>query len=141
MAYGKEQIKEITNFTINTEDLSRSAATRRFDVTGEKDAEFTLQIFSTPAFTSVPNKFYNFSTKSFGVEQTPQNSLKIKMLYNKYHNRINFPANAGGDTYTFLLLTPKETTQLNFGTIVYSFSFFPLSFSGKFIIEFKLTPI
>ena len=105
-------MKKINSFNINENDLAAVSGVRQFTVSGEKDAEFILQVFDT----SSPVKFYDFATKSFSATFTSTSSSKVKMKSDSYNGSINFPANASGDTYTILLIVPLDKeTELTFG--------------------------
>ena len=108
-------MKKITNFIIDTSSLTASGLSRTFTVSGEKDAEFILQVFNTPTGSSDLVDFYDFTSLSFTTGFTTKNSLNVKMLGNSYNGVIKFPANASGDTYTVLLLAPpNKDTELSF---------------------------
>lgn len=109
-------MKNITRFTVDTSDLSQNKNSRQFVVAGEQEAKFTLQVFDSA------QKFYNFSTKLFTAGVDSHKNLKITMEGEDYNNYIDFPADNNGLTYTFLLITPSETTQINIGKITNSFS-------------------
>ena len=110
-------MKKITNFIIDRSSLTAAGSTRAFTVNGEKDAEFTLQVFNSPTGASDLLDFYDFASLSFTAGVTTKNSLKIKMTSNSYSGVIKFPTNASGDTYTILLLTPPDKdTELTFGS-------------------------
>ena len=103
-------MKKINNFSIKTSDLAATASSRQYTVGGEKDAEFILQIFNSD------QEFYDFATKSFSTTFTSTSSLNVKMNSTSFNGNIKFPANASGDTYTILLLTPPDKdTELSFG--------------------------
>ena len=103
-------MKKINNFSIKTSDLAATASSRQYTVGGEKDAEFILQIFNSD------QEFYDFATKSFSTTFTSTSSLNVKMNSTSFNGNIKFPANASGDTYTILLLTPPDKeTELTFG--------------------------
>tara|TARA_R100001463_G_scaffold5661_2_gene19101 strand:+ start:8059 stop:9369 length:1311 start_codon:yes stop_codon:yes gene_type:complete len=105
----------ITSFKINKKDLMATASTRNFTIQGDIGAEFELQVFATPASSSVAHKFYNFKTGVFGG-CTSENKLAVKMKSNSFSGAITFPANASGDTYSFLLLPAvHKGTTINFG--------------------------
>ena len=105
-------MKKINSFNINENDLAAVSGVRQFTVSGEKDAEFILQVFDT----SSPVKFYDFATKSFSATFTSTSSSKVKMKSDSYNGSINFPANASGDTYTILLIVPLDKeTELTLG--------------------------
>jgi hypothetical protein len=101
-------MRNINGFNINRNDLAATASSRQYTVNGEKDAEFILQVFDTPSGSSDPVAFYDFATKSFSVTFTSTSSLNVKMNSTSFSDKINFPANASGDTYTILLLTPPD---------------------------------
>ena len=113
-------MKKITNFTINRSDLTATvSSTRSFTVTGEKDAEFILQVFDG----SSPVKFYDFISRSFATGFISTNNLKVKMNSGSFNGNIKFPVNASGDTYTILLLTPPDKdTELSFSSGKNSYS-------------------
>ena len=117
-------MKKITNFIIDRSDLVATAPSiRSFTVSGEKDAEFILQVFDTPSSTSDPVAFYDFATKSFSTTFTSASSLNVKMKSTIFVSNISFPVNASGDTYTILLLTPpNKDTELGFGSGKNSYS-------------------
>lgn len=103
-------MKKITEFNIDTSDFAATTLSRQYNVVGQKDAEFILQVFNSS------QQFYNFTTKSFSATQTTTSSLQVKMKSSNFIGNINFPANGSGDTYTILLLTPSnKDTELSFG--------------------------
>ena len=105
----------ITSFTIDNKDLIAAASVRSFTITGDIGAEFTLQVFATPVDVNTAHKFYNFKTSTFGG-CTSENKLTVKMKSNSFSRSIAFPANASGDTYSFLLLPAIDKgTNINFG--------------------------
>ena len=111
-------MKKINSFNINESDLATTTSSRQYTVEGEKDAEFILQVFNSS------QQFYDFKTKSFSTTFTSTSSLGVKMSGgNSYNGSIDFPANASGDTYTILLLTPPDKdTELTFGQGANSYS-------------------
>jgi len=109
-------MKKITNFIIDRSSLTEAGSTRAFTVNGEKDAEFTLQVFNSPTGASDLLDFYDFASLSFTAGFVSTNNLNVKMTSNSYSGVIKFPTNASGDTYTILLLTqPDKDTELTFG--------------------------
>ena len=110
-------MKKINNFNVDISDLPAVALSRQYIVTGEKDAEFILQVFNSS------QQFYDFKSSSFSAAFTSTSSLSIKMKSNSYIGSINLPANGSGDTYTVLLLTPPDKdTILDFGESENSYS-------------------
>ena len=103
-------MKLITNFEIDESDLQTTSSLRQFIVTGEKDAEFMLQVINSS------QEFYNFNTRSFTSAFISQNNLSVKMKSAIHRDSILFPASASGDTYTIILTTTSDNnTQLDFG--------------------------
>ena len=116
-------MKTITNFNIDQSDLAVTSRVRSFTVTGEKDAEFILQVFNAPTGTSDMADFYDFKSNSFSATHTSTSSLNVKMQSDTYTGSITFPANGSGDTYTILLIAPPDKdTELSLGYGKHSFS-------------------
>jgi len=116
-------MKKITGFSIDTTNLTVTAASRQYVIDGEKDAEFTLQVFDTPANANDPVDYYNFHSREFSNTFTSESNLNIKMDDGSYRGVIDFPANASGNTYTILLLTPPDKdTMLSIGDSQNSYS-------------------
>lgn len=104
-------MKKITNFNIDTKDLSTVTSIRSFTIVGEKDAEFVLQLYNSAG------EFYNFNTESFAAGFNTENNLAIKMEGETYVDNVVFPANSNADTFSFLLLaTPDKNTELQLGS-------------------------
>ena len=110
-------MKKITNFIIDSSNLSAAGLSKTFTVSGEKDAEFTLQVFNTPTGVSDLADFYDFTSLSFTAGFVSTNNLNVKMTGDSFSGTIKFPTNASGDTYTILLLAPPDKdTELTFGS-------------------------
>jgi len=104
-------MKKITNFNIDLKDLSTVTSVRNFTITGEKDAEFMLQLYNSSG------QFYNFNTESFAAGFNTENNLTVKMEGETYIGSVVFPANVNADTFSFLLLaTPDKNTELQLGS-------------------------
>ena len=104
-------MKKITNFNIDTKDLSTVTSIRNFTIVGEKDAEFMLQLYNSSG------QFYNFNTESFAAGFNAENNLTVKMEGETYIDSVVFPANVNADTFSFLLLaTPDKNTELQLGS-------------------------
>lgn len=92
--------KLIKAFEINIDDLSALKEIRSFEVKGDIDAVFSLQVKTSA------NKFYNFVTKEFVTEANVTSDCRLAnqvMISRSYHGKITFPADADGETYTILL--------------------------------------
>lgn len=104
-------MKKITNFNIDLKDLSTVTSVRNFTITGEKDAEFLLQLYNSAG------QFYNFNTESFAAGFNAENNLVVKMEGETYIDSVVFSANASADTFSFLLLAvPDKDTELQLGS-------------------------
>ena len=102
-------MKFITSFDIEDSNLLETSSFRRFIITGEKDAQFMLQVVNSS------QEFYNFNTKSFSGSFISQSNLNVKMRNNVHRGSILFPAKTSGDTYTVLLTTTAyDDTELSF---------------------------
>ena len=99
--------KLITDFIMETSDISSSAISRRFKVVGDRGAMFGLQVGDGTG------KFYDFKTRAFTSAFTSQNRLNITMSSGGYDSSILFPADADGQTYTiFLFSSPHYNSEL-----------------------------
>ena len=110
-------MKTINRFEIDSSDLSSVKTQRTLVLSGEVDAEFSLQVFNSS------NQFYNFNTKTFASGFNSNNILKVKMKSDTFRTNLLFPAKSSGETYTVLLLAPpNKDTELGFGYGKKSFS-------------------
>ena len=110
-------MKNINSFNIDENNLAAISTVRQFNVAGDEDAEFILQVFNSS------QQFYDFKSRSFSATHTSTSSLKIKMKSSDYYGSIVFPANGSGDTYTILLIAPLDKdTEFSFGKGKYSYS-------------------
>ena len=83
-------MKKITNFIIDSSNLSAAGLSKTFTVSGEKDAEFTLQVFNTPTGVSDLADFYDFTSLSFTAGFVSTNNLNVKMTGDSYNGQFNF---------------------------------------------------
>ena len=110
-------MKIINRFEIDLSDITSTKTQRTLTISGDIDAEFSLQVFNSS------NQFYNFNTKTFGSGFNSNNILKVKMKSDIFRTSVLFPADGSGKTYTLLLLAPPDKdTELNFGYGKKSFS-------------------
>ena len=98
--------KQITLFDIDTSDLAAAAQTRVFTIIGDVGAVFMLQIIKTST-----QSFYNFTTKSFVTNFTPECNFNHEMKSPEYSSNIRFPSSSTTD-YQVLLLTPDDNTEI-----------------------------
>ena len=73
-------MKKINSLSINKSSLPSSATKLSYNITGEQDAVFSLQIKDS----SSPNKFYNFETNTFTTTFTSENTLSNVTLTDSY---------------------------------------------------------
>ena len=104
--------KNITSFEMNTNDLSTVATNRSFKVSGDIGCEFSIQAIQNSASTSVLDKFYNFTTKTFESNFNKNHILNVTLTSSSYSKNILFPSTTVTD-YT-VILAVKE----NSGTII-----------------------
>ena len=94
-------MKEITGFKIDRRDMSASVNSRAFSVIGDLGAVFSLQVKTSA------NKYYDFVDRTFegtaGVHEPNNKLTNVKLQSSTYSGNIIFPADADGETYTFLL--------------------------------------
>ncbi len=110
-------MKKMYNLIIDSFDMPPILTQRTLRVTGDIDAEFSLQIFNSS------NQFYNFNTRAFAAGSKSANTLNVKMKTDEFRTNIIFPANGSGTTYTILLLASEDkNTELDFGYGKHSFS-------------------
>ena len=110
-------MKTINRFEIDLSDIPSTKTQRALTISGDIDAEFSLQVFNSS------NQFYNFNTKTFESGFNSNNILKVKMEADIFRTSVLFPADGSGKTYTLLLLAPPDKdTELNFGYGKKSFS-------------------
>ena len=103
--------KIIKSFSIrnnNYKPIAAGGETRRFYITGEKNAVFDIEILNEDGY------YYNFSTKTFSSTYSNLNSAVL--AYNKYKLDIKFPPVSDDDHYDILLYAnPNYNTKLATG--------------------------
>lgn len=96
----------IKGIDIDISTLGASTQTRQLTITGTNNAKYFLQIFDNNA------KFYNFTTRLFVDEFSPQTSLRVQQNGGNFSTSIVFPA-ATSATYTVFIYTiPNLDTTL-----------------------------
>jgi len=93
----------ITAFDLDLSDLPATSERRRFNISGDKGAEFKLEIKD-----NTTGYYYNFVTDAF---QAAASSLEEKMSKNSYSGNITFPAITGGDDQYDIYLHAKPGTE------------------------------
>ena len=109
-------MKQITEFTIATDELPATSSVREFVVEADIDAEFFINVIQKSNSSSVLDKFYNWSNKTFQLDFTKDTNLKVKMTSNSYRNKITFPTVSADTTYIITLQAPGDKdTEIIFG--------------------------
>jgi hypothetical protein len=105
---------QIKQFNIDQSIMSKSKTKRQYSIVGDVKSEYILQVVSSE------NKFYNFISKTFTDDFTPQNVLKKFLVSEVENGFILFPAVTGAITYKVLLIaTPESGTSFlstNYGS-------------------------
>ena len=101
--------KIISSFDVDLSSLSAAATTRSLTISGDKDAEFILNVYDASG------NFYNFTSNAFAAGFSSQNNLVVKLNGSDFIRNISFPASSSA-TYTLLLLAkPNTNTELSVG--------------------------
>jgi hypothetical protein len=96
-------MKVITHFDLDLSDLPATSERRRFNVYGDRGAEFKLEIKD-----NTTGYYYNFVTNAF---QADASSLEEEISSNSYGGSITFPAVTGGDDQYDISLYAKPGTE------------------------------
>jgi len=89
--------KIIKSFNINYNDIKAAGETRRFTITGDDGAVFSLEITNEDS----PKKYYNFKTNLFQASPTKLDSITISGGI--YTGNIVFPTVTDADQYDIFL--------------------------------------
>jgi len=98
--YGTRTIRA---FTLDLSDLPANGEIRNFDIIGDNDSEFKLEIKDKDT-----GKYYNFVTNLF---QTTKTSLEEKITNRRYKGSVTFPSVTGNDDQYDIHLSAKHGTQ------------------------------
>jgi hypothetical protein len=93
----------ITAFDLDLSDLPATSERRRFNILGNKGAEFKLEIKD-----NTTGYYYNFVTNAF---QANASSLEGEIPNRSYSGSITFPAITGGDDQYDIYLYAKPGTE------------------------------
>jgi hypothetical protein len=93
----------ITAFDLDLSDLPATSERRGFTISGDKGAEFKLEIKD-----NTTGYYYNFVTNVF---QTEASSLEEQISSRSYNGSITFPAITGGDDQYDIFLYAKPGTN------------------------------
>jgi len=100
---GGPSLPRLTNLDLDLSDLPAIKEVRRFVISGDKGAEFRLEIKDKDT-----GKYYNFVTNLF---QTTASSLEEEILGRSYSGAITFPAITGSTDQYDIFLYAKPGTE------------------------------
>jgi len=83
-------VKAIKNFNLDFSDLPAAGETRTFNILGDKDAEFILEVKD-----NATGNYYNFNTNTF---QSGVTNLEDVLTTQNYEGTIKFPSLTSKDT-------------------------------------------
>ena len=109
----EESQKVINIFEINTQNLTTNTSNRPLKISGDVGSEFSLQVIQNSASTSVLDKFYNFTTKTFESVFNKNHILNVKLRSNFYSKNIIFPSTTVSDYRVLLIANQKSNTVLS----------------------------
>ena len=99
-------MSKVSTFKIDTSTMPNASTVRAFEVTGSKDARFTIIALQDGTL-----KYYNFEEDVFEVGHTLKSNLMHTMTSPYYRRNLTFPS--GGGTYVVKLITYPGTTMKN----------------------------
>ena len=111
-------VYEIKSFEIDTTDLTVNRTIRQLKVTGDIGANFKVQVIQKSTSSSVLDKFYDFTTKTFvaptgNINQT----LKKVLKSNSFSVNIIFPAATTNGYRVVLMTDPDGKTNISRGIV------------------------
>ena len=111
-------VYEIKSFEIDTTDLTVNRTIRQLKVTGDIGANFKIQVIQKSTSSSVLDKFYDFTTKTFvaptgNINQT----LKKVLKSNSFSVNIIFPAATTNGYRVVLMTDPDGKTNISRGIV------------------------
>ena len=99
--YGEKIIK---SFNLDTSDIKAAGEIRKFEITGDKGAVFSLEIKNG-------NNYYNFQTNLFQATKTGLSNIAIGT--GSYTGNITFPKVAAGVQYDVFLFSESNYNTKN----------------------------
>jgi len=97
--------KIIKSFDLDLSNIRAGGGTRRFTISGTKNAMFSLEIKNGTTY-------YNFQTKLFQATRTRLNNIVIET--GLYVNDITFPSVAAGAQYDIHLFAEQDTDHADY---------------------------
>ena len=77
--YGEKTI----GFNLNTSDIKATGEIRRFSVSGDEGAVFSIEIYDDAAGSpTLPRNYYNFTTKTWSSTKSRLSNVELKGIYN-----------------------------------------------------------
>jgi len=104
--------KTIQSFDIDFNDIKEAGETRRFSVSGDNGAKFSLEVTNEDS----PKKYYNFQTNLFQLAKTKLDNISISGG-GGYYGNIVFPLVTDADKYDFVLFTGENTKHSNYNEV------------------------
>ena len=101
--------KLIRGFDIDFNDIKAAGESRRFTISGDNDAVFSLEI------KNEDNYYYNFQTNLFQVTKTRLSNVSI--TNGIYINNVTFPLVTDADQYDFFLFAEQETKHAGYNEV------------------------
>jgi len=104
--------KTIQSFDIDFNDIKEAGETRRFSISGDTGAKFSLEVTNEDS----PKKYYNFQTNLFQLAKTKLDNISISGG-GGYYGNIVFPLVTDADKYDFVLFTGENTKHSNYNEV------------------------
>ena len=102
----------INSFQIDTSEMSNIAQGRRYTVSGDVGASFTIVALQNPSSSSTHTLYYDFNSNAFeSGHNNNQNNLNVTLTSTTHKGNINFP-DGGGDFVIKLIQTNSDTTNI-----------------------------
>ena len=103
---------KINSFEIDTSEMSNIPQSRRYTVSGDIGASFTIVALQNPSSSSTHTLYYDFVSNAFeSGHNNEQNNLNITLTSTIYKDSINFP-DGGGEFVVKLIQTNSEKTNI-----------------------------
>jgi hypothetical protein len=103
---------KINSFEIDTSEMSNIPQSRRYTVSGDIGASFTIVALQNSSSSSTHTLYYDFNSSAFeSGHNDDQNNLNITLTSTVYKDNINFP-DGGGDFVIKLIQTNSDKTNI-----------------------------
>ena len=114
VSFQAQNAYEIKSFEMDTTDLTVNRTIRQLKVTGDIGANFKIQVIQKSSSSSVLDKFYDFTTKTFvaptgNINQT----LKKVLKSSSFSINIIFPAATTNGYRVVLMTDPDGKTSIS----------------------------